>query len=113
MAGVVVASFRRARAIPFEDDRVAFADWGGVAKDALTVYPLEVDGQTVAQSNAIIARGNSQISIRPSWRAALCDGYGARRDVVDRTSAFLRGGKKRARHCRRSIPLYLIRCNQD
>lgn len=41
--------------VPFEDDRVKFADWesrkSGTPFDALPV--LEVDGQTVAQSNGI------------------------------------------------------------
>jgi glutathione S-transferase len=63
--------------IAFEDDRVPFADWERRKADtpfgALPV--LEVDGQTVAQSNAINRYVGKLVDLYPSdpWQAAQCD----------------------------------------
>ncbi len=63
--------------IPFEDDRVAPSDWPARKADtpfgALPV--LEVDGQTLAQSNAINRYVGMLTDFYPSdaWQAALCD----------------------------------------
>jgi glutathione S-transferase len=63
--------------IPFEDDRVAPSDWPARKADtpfgALPV--LEVDGQTLAQSNAINRYVGKLTDLYPSdpWQAALCD----------------------------------------
>jgi glutathione S-transferase len=63
--------------IPFEDNRVAPSDWPaskpGTPFGALPV--LEVDGQTLAQSNAINRYVGKLADLYPSdaWQAALCD----------------------------------------
>jgi glutathione S-transferase len=63
--------------VPFEDDRVKFADWKsrepGTPFGALPV--LELDGQTVAQSNGINRYVGKLAGLYPSdaWQAALCD----------------------------------------
>jgi glutathione S-transferase len=63
--------------VSFEDDRVKFADWPGrkpgTPFGALPV--LEVDGQTVAQSNGINRYVGKLAGLYPSdaWQAALCD----------------------------------------
>jgi glutathione S-transferase len=66
-----------ARSAPFEDDRVPPSDWQWRKQDtpfgALPV--LEVDGQTLAQSNAINRYVGKITDLYPSdaWQAALCD----------------------------------------
>jgi glutathione S-transferase len=63
--------------VPFEDDRVKFADWERRKADtpfgALPV--LERDGQSVAQSNGINRYVGKLAGLYPSdaWQAALCD----------------------------------------
>ena len=63
--------------VPFEDDRVKFADWESRRPStpfgALPV--LELDGQTVAQSNGINRYVGKLAGLYPSdaWQAALCD----------------------------------------
>jgi glutathione S-transferase len=63
--------------IPFEDDRVAPSDWPARKVEtpfgALPV--LEVDEQTLAQSNAINRYVGTLTDLYPSdaWQAALCD----------------------------------------
>ena len=63
--------------VPFEDDRVKFSDWGsrkpGTPFGALPV--LEVDGQTVAQTNGINRYVGKLAGLYPgdAWQAALCD----------------------------------------
>ena len=63
--------------VPFEDDRVKFADWPnrkpGTPFGALPV--LEVDGQAVAQSNGINRYVGKLAGLYPNdpWQAALCD----------------------------------------
>lgn len=64
-------------AVPFDDDRVKFADWGsrkpGTPFGTLPV--LELDGQMVSQSNAINRYVGKLGGLYPSvaWQAALCD----------------------------------------
>jgi glutathione S-transferase len=63
--------------IPFEDDRVSPSDWEqrkpNTPFGALPV--LEVDGQTLAQSNAINRYVGKLTDLYPTdaWQAALCD----------------------------------------
>jgi glutathione S-transferase len=63
--------------IPFEDDRLAPSDWQRRKPDtpfgALPV--LEVDGQALAQSNAVNRYVGKLTDLYPSdaWQAALCD----------------------------------------
>jgi prostaglandin-H2 D-isomerase / glutathione transferase len=63
--------------IPFEDDRVAPSDWparkANTPCGALPV--LEVDGQTLSESNAINRYVGKLANLYPSdaWQAALCD----------------------------------------
>ena len=63
--------------VPYEDDRVKFADWEsrkpGTPFGALPM--LELDGQTVAQSNGINRYVGKLAGLYPSdaWQAALCD----------------------------------------
>jgi glutathione S-transferase len=63
--------------VPFEDDRVKFADWKGRKPStpfgALPV--LDLDGQTVAQSNGINRYVGKLAGLYPSdaWQAVLCD----------------------------------------
>ena len=63
--------------IPFEDDRVPTSDWehrkAHTPFGALPV--LEVDGQTLAQSNAINRYVGKLADLYPTdpWQAALCD----------------------------------------
>lgn len=63
--------------VPFEDDRVKFADWESrKANTPFGALPvLEVDGQTVAQSNGINRYVSKLAGLYPSnaWQAALCD----------------------------------------
>jgi glutathione S-transferase len=63
--------------IPFEDDRVTFADWPRRKSEmpfgAMPV--LEVDGKLLSQSNAINTYVGRLAGLYPSdpWEAALCD----------------------------------------
>jgi glutathione S-transferase len=63
--------------VPFEDDRVKFADWESrKPRTPFGALPmLEVDGQTVAQSNGINRYVGKLAGLYPSdaWQAALCD----------------------------------------
>lgn len=63
--------------VPFEDDRVKFADWGNLKpKTPFGALPLlELEGQTVAQSNGINRYVGKLAGLYPSdaWQAALCD----------------------------------------
>ena len=63
--------------IAFEDDRVQPSDWErGKADTPFGALPvLEVDGQTLAQSNAINRYVGKLTDLYPSdaWQAALCD----------------------------------------
>jgi glutathione S-transferase len=64
--------------VPFEDDRVLPSEWQqrkpNTPFGALPV--LEVDGQRLAQSNAINRYVGKLTDLYPSdaWQAALCDG---------------------------------------
>ena len=63
--------------VPFEDDRVKFADWAGrKASTPFGALPvLELDGRTVAQSNGINRYVGKLAGLYPddAWQAALCD----------------------------------------
>jgi glutathione S-transferase len=64
-------------AVPFEDDRIAIADWPE-RKDTTpfgAVPVLQAEGKTLAQSNAISRYVAKLTGLYPSdfWQAALCD----------------------------------------
>jgi glutathione S-transferase len=63
--------------IPFEDDRVTFADWPRRKQETPygAVPLLEVDGKILAQSNAINRYVGKLAGLYPTdpWEAALCD----------------------------------------
>ena len=108
--------------IPFEDDRVAGADWPTRKPDtpfgALPV--LEVDGQTLAQSNAINRYVGKLTDLYPAdaWQAALCDEVmEAVEDINTKLVAtlFLPEEEKRAQRealVRGPLPFYLTRLQQ-
>jgi glutathione S-transferase len=108
--------------IAFEDDRVKPADWASHKSDtpfgALPV--LEVDGQTVAQSNAINHYVGKLTDLYPSdpWQAALCDeAMEAVEDIATKIGAtfFLPEEQKKAQRealVEGPIPFYLTRLEQ-
>ena len=108
--------------IPFEDDRVAFADWERrKEKTPFGGLPvLEVDGQTVAQSNAINRYVGKLTNLYPSdpWQAALCDeAMGAVEDIVSRLVATMFLPEEEKKTQRKAlvdgpIPFYLIQLQQ-
>jgi glutathione S-transferase len=108
--------------IPFEDDRVAFADWERrKEKTPFGGLPvLEVDGQTVAQSNAINRYVGKLTNLYPSdpWQAALCDeAMGAVEDIVSRLVATMFLPEEEKKTQRKAlvdgpIPTYLIQLQQ-
>src|SRR5262245_4409088 len=89
--------------VAFEDDRVSFAAWR--ERKPQTPYGalpvLEVDGRTVAQSNAINRYVGKLVGLYPNdpWQAALCDeAMGAVEDIGEKIVATfnLRDVEKRA-----------------
>jgi glutathione S-transferase len=108
--------------IPFEDDRVAFADWERrKEKTPFGGLPvLEVDGQTVAQSNAINRYVGKLTNLYPSdpWQAALCDeAMGAVEDIVSKLvpTMFLPEEEKKTQRkalVDGPIPFYLTQLQQ-
>jgi len=105
--------------IPFEDDRVAPSDWP--ARKANTPFGalpvLEVDGQTVSQSNAINRYVGKLANLYPddAWQAALCDEVmEAVEDIGSKIGAtlFLPEEEKKAKReelAEGPIPFYLTR----
>ena len=105
--------------IAFDDDRVPPSDWerrkAGTPFGALPV--LEVDGQTVAQSNAINRYVGKLADLYPSdpWQAALCDeAMEAVEDITTKIGAtfFLPEEQKKAQRkalVEGPIPFYLTR----
>jgi prostaglandin-H2 D-isomerase / glutathione transferase len=105
--------------IPFEDDRVKPGEWESRKADtpfgALPV--LEVDGQVVAQSNAIDRYVGKLANLYPTdpWQAALCDEVmGAVEDIGSKIGATLFIPEEQKRTQRRElvegpIPFYLTR----
>jgi len=103
--------------IPFEDDRIPFADWEQRKKKtpfgALPV--LEVDGQTIAQANAINCYVGKLTNLYPSdpWQAALCqEAMGAVEDIFIKIvpTMFLPEEEKKAQRkalAEGPIPFYL------
>ena len=63
--------------VEFEDDRIAFRDWGERKKQTPfgSVPILEVDGKRLTQSNSILRYVGRLTGLYPevSWQAALCD----------------------------------------
>jgi glutathione S-transferase len=63
--------------IPFEDDRVSFADWPRRKPSTPfgTLPVLEIDGRVLSQSNTINRYVGKLADLYPSdpWQAALCD----------------------------------------
>ena len=108
--------------IPFEDDRVPFADWERrKEKTPFGGLPvLEVDGQTVAQSNAINCYVGKLTNLYPSdpWQAALCDeAMGAVEDIISKLvpTMFLPEEEKKAQRKALAdgpIPFYLTQLQQ-
>ena len=108
--------------IPFEDDRVNTSDWGARKPDtpfgALPV--LEVDGQAVAQSNAINRYVGRLTGLYPSdaWQAALCDEVmEAVEDITTKLEAtfFLPEDEKKTQRkalVEGPLPFYLTRLQQ-
>jgi len=105
--------------IPFEDDRVAPSDWP--ARKANTPFGalplLEVDGETVSQSNAINRYVGKLANLYPSdaWQAALCDEVmEAVEDIGSKIGAtlFIPEEEKKAKRielAKGPIPFYLTR----
>jgi glutathione S-transferase len=105
--------------IAFEDDRVPTSDWerrkGDTPFGALPV--LEVDGQIVAQSNAINRYVGKLVDLYPSdpWQAALCDeAMEAVEDITTKifASRFLPEQQKKAERnalVEGPLPFYLSR----
>lgn len=108
--------------IAFEDDRVPFADWERRKEEtpfgALPV--LAVDGQTVAQSNAINRYVGKLADLYPSdpWQAALCDeAMEAVEDIISKIvpTMFLPEEEKKTQRkalVDGPIPFYLTRLQQ-
>mgnify|MGYP001824985161 FL=1 len=109
--------------VPFEDDRVAMADWperkGGTPFGALPV--LEVDGKPLSQSNSINRYVAKLTGLYPSdfWQAALCDeAMDAVEDLTNEIvpTMFMPDDEKKVRReelAEGPIPLYLKRLNQN
>ena len=108
--------------IPFEDDRIPFAEWGARKQGTPfgSVPVLEIDGQTLSQSNAISRYAGRQTGLYPSdaWAAALCDeAMDAVEDVLTEIGGtlFLPEEEKKARRealAAGPIPFYLARLQQ-
>jgi glutathione S-transferase len=108
--------------IPFEDDRVPTSDWehrkAHTPFGALPV--LEVDGQTLAQSNAINRYVGKLADLYPTdpWQAALCDEVmEAVEDIGTKIAGtlFLPEKQKKAQRqvlVEGAIPFYLTRLQQ-
>jgi glutathione S-transferase len=108
--------------IVFEDDRLQTSDWerrkGDTPFGALPV--LEVDGQIVAQSNAINRYVGKLADLYPTdpWEAALCDeAMEAVEDITNKIAATLFLPEEQKKAQRKSlvdgpIPFYLTRLQQ-
>jgi glutathione S-transferase len=108
--------------IPFEDNRVAPSDWPaskpGTPFGSLPV--LEVDGQTLAQSNAINRYVGKLADLYPSdaWQAALCDEVmEAVEDINTKLAATFFPPEEEKKTQRKAlvegpIPFYLMRLQQ-
>ena len=108
--------------IPFEDDRVNAAEWQKRKADTpFGALPLlEVDGKTLAQSNAINHYVGKLANLYPSdpWEAALCDEtMEAVEDVTNKIAAtlFLPDEQKKAQRkalVEGPLPFFLARLQQ-
>jgi glutathione S-transferase len=109
--------------VPFEDDRIAMADWPERKADTPfgSVPVLVADGKTLTQSNAINRYVGKLTGLYPSdfWQAALCDEtMDAVEDVVSAIvpTMFMPDDEKKARReelAEGLIPLYLKRLNRN
>jgi Glutathione S-transferase, N-terminal domain len=108
--------------IPFEDDRVLPSEWGSrKANTPFGALPvLEVDGEVVAQSNAINRYVGKLADLYPSdaWQAALCDEVmEAVEDIGTKIAATLFLPEEQKKTQRKElvegpIPFYLTRLEQ-
>jgi len=108
--------------IPFEDDRVKPGEWESrKANTPFGALPvLEVDGQVVAQSNAIDRYVGKLANLYPTdpWQAALCDEVmGAVEDINTKLAAtfFLPEEEKKTQRkalVEGPLPFYLARLQQ-
>ena len=108
--------------IAFEDDRVLLADWQRRKADTpFGALPLlEVDGQIIAQSNAINRYVGKLADLYPSdpWEAALCDEVmEAVEDIVSKIAATINLPEEQKKTQRQAlvegpIPFYLTRLQQ-
>jgi len=105
--------------IEFEDDRVPLSDWQRRKADTLfgALPLLEVDGQNIAQSNAINRYVGKLTGLYPSdpWEAALCDEImEALEDIVSKIAATINLPEEQKKVQREAlaeddIPFYLTR----
>ena len=108
--------------IPFEDDRVSPSDWERRKPNTPfgTLPVLEVDGQTLAQSNALNRYVGKLTDLYPTdaWQAALCDeAMEAVEDISTKLAAtmFLPDEEKKVQRkalIDGPIPFYLLRLQQ-
>jgi len=108
--------------IPFEDDRVSPSDWERRKPNTPfgTLPVLEVDGQTLAQSNALNRYGGKLTDLYPTgaWQAALFDeAMEAVEDISTKLAAtmFLPDEEKKVQRkalIDGPIPFYLLRLQQ-
>jgi len=108
--------------IPFEDDRVSPSDWERRKPNTPfgTLPVLEVDGQTLAQSNALNRYVGKLTDLYPTdaWQAALCDeAMEAVEDISTKlaTTMFLPDEDKKVQRkalIDGPIPFYLSRLQQ-
>ena len=108
--------------VPFEDDRVPPSEWGSCkASTPFGALPvLEVNGEVVAQSNAINRYVGKLADLYPSdaWQAALCDEVmEAVEDIGTKIAAtfFLPEEQKRTQRkelVEDPIPFYLTRLEE-
>ena len=108
--------------IPFKDDRVSPSDWERRKPNTPfgTLPVLEVDGQTLAQSNALNRYVGKLTDLYPTdaWQAALCDeAMEAVEDISTKLAAtmFLPDEEKKVQRkalIDGPIPFYLLRLQQ-
>jgi len=106
--------------LPFDDQRIAMADWPGLkpTQPFRAMPVLEVDGEVISQSNAInrLVGRLSQLYPTDPWQAALCDEVmDAVEDILSKIVAtFSIAGDEEKKKARESLvngllPVYLIR----
>lgn len=106
--------------IPYEDDRVQFTEWERRKAPFGALPLLEVDGRTLAQSNAINRYVGKLANLYQSdpWQAALCDeAMEAVEDIIRRIvpTMFLPEEEKKTQRkalVESPLPFYLSRFQQ-